>query len=131
MKSISFFFVLAFFLVATTSLYAQDGEQVIVKISNIPANQGKVMLTTENGKYYGMADATSSTVDIILDNVPDGKYTVYVFHDANGNYIMDKEGEIPIEYCATEHIDVNENNRLFAITLVNVREKVNEKHGNR
>lgn len=131
MKSIKFLSVLAFSLLAAISLYAQNGGQVIIKISNIPFNQGKVMLTTEDGKYYGMADATSSTVDIKLDNIPDGKYTVYVFHDANGNYTIDKEGEIPVEYCATEQIDVNENNRLFAITLVDVMGKLNEKHGNR
>lgn len=131
MKSIHFLFVWVFSLIAGTSLFAQDGGQVIIRISNIPTAQGKVLLTTDSGKYYGMADATSSTVDIKLDNIPDGKYTVYVFHDANGNYTMDKEGEIPVEYCATEQIEINGNNRHFAITLVDVKEKINKKPENR
>ena len=83
MKSIRFLFVSAFFLIAPTSLFAQNGGPVIIRISNVPADQGKVLLATGDGKYYGMADATSTTVDIKLDNIPDGKYTVSLLSDKN------------------------------------------------
>lgn len=86
------------------------------------------MLTTANGKYYAMTDATAPTVSIQLDNIPDGEYTIYVFHDANGNYILDKEDDIPTEYCATWPIEVSKRNRSFSIELMNVMEKVKGKN---
>ena len=95
---------------------------------NIPTKQGKVLLVTENGRYYGMVDATDSTVEIKLNDIPYGKYKVYVFHDANGNYQLDKAADnTPIEYCATCEIDVTVDNQTFKIELVNVQEKKSER----
>ncbi len=51
---------------------------------------------------------------------------LYVIHDTNGNWQLDKENEIPIEYCATKQIEVKENCRCFSITLVDIRKQINE-----
>lgn len=120
--------LLAFAILNANHLSAQGNKPVTITISNIPSNQGKVMLTTANGKYYAMTDATAPTVSIQLDNIPDGEYTIYVFHDANGNYILDKEDDIPTEYCATWPIEVSKRNRSFSIELMNVMEKVKGKN---
>ena len=85
------------------------------------------MLSIEKGLYYGMKDVTSPTVEMKLDSVPNGKYTVYVFHDTNNNWQLDKEGEIPTEYCAIEQIEVQEDNRKFSIGLVDIRKQIQDK----
>lgn len=125
MKAIIFVFVMVFSWIGTPALFAQEGESVTFKITNIPTKQGKVMFTTECGKHYGMVDATASAVEIKLDSISNGKYTIYVFHDANNNYTMDKTPDnVPIEFCATQKVEVTDRSRAFQIELVNIGDKV-------
>ena len=111
-----------FSLVGLQAVFAQNGKSVSFQIGNIPTKQGKILLSTEDGKY-GMADVTASVVTITLTDLSYGKHTVYVFHDANGNYKLDRANDnMPIEYCAIQKIEVTEENQLFKIELVDVRE---------
>ena len=127
MKQRHFWLSLAFSFIGIPAMFAQTSKSVIFEITNIPVIQGKVLLSIEKGLYYGMKDVTSSTVEMKLDSVPNGKYTVYVFHDTNNNWQLDKEGEIPTEYCAIEQIEVQEDNRKFSIGLVDIRKQIQEK----
>lgn len=125
MKRIIFAFVMIFSLASTPAIFAQMGNPVTFKVTNIPTKQGKIMLATAGGKYYGMADATTaSTLEIKLDDIPYGEYTVYVFHDANNNYKLDKDADnVPVEYCATRKINITDRDRIFQIELVNIKDK--------
>ena len=127
MKQRHFLLILAFSFIGIPAMFAQTSKSVIFEITNIPVIQGKVLLSIEKGLYYGMKDITSSTVEMKLDSVPNGKYTVYVFHDTNNNWQLDKEGEIPTEYCAIEQIEVQEDNRKFSIGLVDIRKQIQDK----
>lgn len=128
MKTTISMLVMLFSMLGTLPIFAQVAKSVSFQVMNIPTKQGKVLLATENGRYYGMVDATDSTVEIKLNDIPYGKYKVYVFHDANGNYQLDKAADnTPIEYCATCEIDVTVDNQTFKIELVNVQEKKSER----
>lgn len=127
MKQRHFWLRLAFSFIGIPAMFAQTSKSVTFEITNIPVIQGKVLLSIEKGLYYGMKDVTSSTVEMKLDSVPNGKYTVYVFHDTNNNWQLDKEGEIPTEYCAIEQIEVQEDNRKFSIGLVDIRKQIQDK----
>lgn len=82
------------------------------------------MLTTEDGKHYGMTDAIASTAEIKLDGIPNGKYTIYVFHDTNNNYTLDRDADnTPLEYCATQQIEVSDRNKAFRVELIDVKDK--------
>ena len=107
-------------------LFAQSGNPVTFEVTNIPSEQGKVLLTTQNGEYYGIVDVTVPTTTIQLEGIPNGEYTVYVFHDANNNFTLDRDGEdIPVEYCATQQIEVTDARKTFQIKLENIRERMN------
>ena len=105
---------------ATIWLIPKDAEKPV----DMRTKQGKVLLTTEKGKHYGMIDATDSIVKIKLNDIPYGKYKVYVYHDANGNWLLDKSADnTPVEYCATYEIDVTTDNQIFKIELVDIQKK--------
>lgn len=129
MKKILFSTVLVLSLLGATALFARSGKPVVVRVTNIPTTEGKILLSTADGSYYGTADATTPAAEIKLKRLPDGKYTLYVFHDANGNYLLDKEGELPAEYCATAEIEVTSECRNFTVALVDIREQVRLKCG--
>lgn len=129
MRQILFSIALTLSLLGATALFARGGDPVVVKITNIPTSEGKILLTTTDGTYYGTADAAVPSVEIKLKRIPDGKYTLYVFHDANGNYVIDKEGGLPVEYCATAEIEVNAKRRSFTVALVDIRDQVARKRG--
>lgn len=121
--------LMLFSILGTQPLLAQITRSVSFQIMNIPTKQGKILLATENSKYYGMIDATDSIVKIKLNDIPYGKYKVYVYHDANGNYQLDKSADgTPIEYCATHEINVTADNQTFNIELVDVQKKNSEKN---
>ncbi|WP_300512431.1 hypothetical protein [uncultured Phocaeicola sp.] len=77
MKTTISMLTLLFSMLGTQSLFAQVADSVFFQIMNIPTKQGKVLLITENGKHYGMVDATDSIVKIKLNDLPYGRY-VYI-----------------------------------------------------
>lgn len=106
------------------TLMAQTGKDITVTVADVPAKTGKVLVAIENREYYGMADAAASMVKVRLKNIPNGKYKLNVFHDANGNWILDRENNVPSEYCATQDIEVNDSTQSIFIKLVNVKEMI-------
>ncbi len=87
-----------------SALFAQTAKEVIFRIKDIPANQGKILLTTEPSQYCSAVDATSSAVELKIEDMPNGEYTVYVFHDANSNQVLDKDAnQIPLQ-CGGCHV---------------------------
>lgn len=70
-----------------------------VKVMNIPSAVGKIMIATDKGQY-GMVDAKGTEAVLELKDVTVGKYKLYVYHDENNNYQLDREDGIPSEYCS-------------------------------
>lgn len=72
-----------------------------------------------------MVDAKGAETVLELKDVPVGKCKVYVYHDENGNYQLDKEGDVPLENCAIVDLDVKAGRKEEVnIRLVDVRKKV-------
>lgn len=63
-----------------------------VKVMNIPSAVGKIMIATDKGQY-GMVDAKGTEAVLELKDVTVGKYKLYVYHDENNNYQLDREDE--------------------------------------
>lgn len=128
MKEIYFAFLMTFPLMSTSAVLAQTEQSVTLKITNVPTSQGKVLLTTADGKYYAMTDVKDFTAEVKLDNILDGAYTIYAFHDSNGNHMLDKdEDNIPVEYCAIQQIEITGKSKVYQIKLVSIKDKVNNK----
>lgn len=122
MKTIIFTLLIVLSFVGTSNLFAQADKSATFKITNIPSKQGKIMITTEEGKFYEMTDATETTVEIKLINISNGEYTIYVYHDVNSNFALDRdEDNIPFEYCAIKKLEVTDENREFQIELINYK----------
>lgn len=119
MKTTISMLVMLFSMLGTQPLFAQVAKTASFQVTNIPTKQGKILLSTENGKHYGMTDATDSIATIKLNDLSLGKHTIYVFHDANGNYQLDKSADnTPIEHCAIHEIEVTADSQTFKIELV-------------
>lgn len=112
------------FFLFNLTVMAQIGKDIIVNVAEVPTKTGKVLVAIENREYYGMAEATASLVKVRLKNIPNGKYKLNVFHDANSNWVLDRENNVPSEYCATQDIEVNDGTQNIFIKLVNVKEMV-------
>ena len=84
-----------------------------LKVTNVPSAKGKLMAATDN--------AAVSDVVLELKDVPAGKCKIYVYHDENGNYQLDREDGVPMEYCAIVDWEVKENTETVVVPLVDVR----------
>ena len=71
-----------------------------LKVTNVPSAKGKLMAATDKGQY-NMVDAAVS--------------------DENGNYQLDREDGVPMEYCAIVDWEVKENTETVVVPLVDVR----------
>lgn len=100
---------------------AQTG--LTVKVANVRSDRGKVMIATDKGQY-NMADAKGAETVLDLKDVPEGKCKLYVYHDENGNYQLDKEGDVPSENCAIVDLDVKAGMKEVDVRLVDVRKEV-------
>lgn len=124
MKTTIAMLAILFSMLETQPLLAQVAKSVSFQIMNVPTKQGKVLLSTENNKHYGMTEATDSTVKIKLNDIPYGRYKIYVYHDANGNWQLDKSANnTPIEHCAIHEIDITADNQTFNIELVDIQKR--------
>ena len=109
-----------------STLMGQTKKDFTVQVTNVPTKVGRILVATDDGKYYGMATATDSLVEVKLGSLPNGKYKINVFHDANDNWKLDMEDGIPLEYCASQIIEVTDSIRNVQIPLVDVRKKVKQ-----
>ena len=55
-----------------------------------------------------------------LKDVTVGKYKLYVYHDENNNYQLDREDGIPSEYCAIADVEVSADTKQVEIALKRV-----------
>ena len=93
-----------------------------VKVKNIRSAKGKVMITADKGQY-AMADATGDTVTLVLKEVPEGKCKLYVYHDENGNYQLDRVDSVPTENCAIVDLDMTAGAKTIDVELTDLRNK--------
>lgn len=68
-----------------------------------------------------MVDATGDTVTLVLKEVPEGKCKLYVYHDENGNYQLDREDGIPAENCAIVDLDMTAEAKTIDVELKDVK----------
>lgn len=106
--------------ITSSVVYAQG--ELTVKVANVRSAAGKVLLSV--GSKCAMVPAVGDSVELQLTDVPDGKCMLYVFHDENGNYKMDKQGDIPTENCAMKEIVVKSGSRTLEIELQDLRSKI-------
>lgn len=100
-------------------------------VTNIPSQSGNVLLTVGGGQFYGMAEVKDAQVEIVLKDIPNGEYELSAFHDANANWQLDMEEGLPLEYCVTAKITVDDDSRNIKVALVNVKDEVLKKREKR
>lgn len=106
---------------ATTSM-AQNTELAIT-VKGIKGNKGNLMigvgdLQNPQSMKGNMVKITSETVTTHIKEVPEGECTIYVYHDENENYMLDKDEQgMPKEGCAILKTIINEHHRSTEVTL--------------
>ena len=109
------------------SLNAKAEKNLTVLVTNIPSQTGNILTTVGQGQFYDMAEVKDAQVEIVLKDIPNGEYELSAFHDANANWQLDMEEGLPLEYCVTRKITVNDETRYIKVTLFNVKEEVLKK----
>lgn len=110
------------FVCTMCALAATAQNDLMVKVKNIRSAQGKVMIATDKGQYT-MMDAKGVDAVLELKAVPEGKCKLYVYHDENGNYQLDKVNGIPSECCAIVDLDVKTDTKTVGVELMDIRKK--------
>lgn len=105
------------------SFVAMADNDLTVKVMNIPSSQGRVLVATSMGQY-GMAEAQSPETTLILKNIPEGKCSIYAFHDENNNYQLDMENGLPKEFCAELKLEVNADTKTVELPLLDLQKVV-------
>lgn len=125
MKIISCKWIMAF-VFGASALVAMAQNDLTVKVTNIRSAKGRVMIATDKGQY-AMTDAQGTDAILELKSVPEGKCKLYVYHDENGNYQLDKVDGMPSEYCAIVDLDVKPDTKRVDVTLVDVMKETKKK----
>ncbi|MBK9254276.1 MAG: DUF2141 domain-containing protein [Saprospiraceae bacterium] len=76
--------------------YAQTNT-LTVTVTNFKNNQGKVLVGVYSGAnnfmkktiYSKVGEINTNTSKVIFENIPDGEYTISVYHDENNNDKLD------------------------------------------
>lgn len=106
---------------ATTSM-AQTTDLTIT-VKGIKGNRGHLMIGVGDlqnplSMKGDMVKITSQTATTLIKGVPQGEGTIYVYHDENGNYMLDKDEQgVPKEGCAIKKKIVNEQNNSAEVVL--------------
>lgn len=101
-------------------------QEMKLTVNNIPNDKGTILIATKSGQW-AKVKAKKGKIETIIRNVPEGKGTIYVFHDENNNKVLDKNNNIPIEYCAFSDYDISEKNNCVSINLIYVPDMIKEK----
>lgn len=108
------------FALTVSALSASAQNDLTVKVKNIRSAKGKVMIAADKGQY-AMVEATSDTATMVLRAVPEGKCKLYVFHDENGNYQLDKEDGVPVERCDMLDLEMTAEAKTINVELKDVK----------
>lgn len=108
------------FALTVSALSASAQNDLTVKVKNIRSAKGKVMIAADKGQY-AMVEATSDTATMVLRAVPEGKCKLYVFHDENGNYQLDKEDGVPVERCDMVDLEMTAEAKTINVELKDVK----------
>lgn len=106
----------------STPCVAQTTDLTIT-VKGIKGNKGNLMigvgdLQNPSSMKGDMIKITSETATTQIKGVPQGEGTIYVYHDENGNYRLDKnEQGVPKEGCAIKKTVVNEQNNFAEVVL--------------
>lgn len=101
-------------------------QEMKLTVNNIPNDKGTILIATKSGQW-AKVKAKKGKIETIIRNVPEGKGTIYVFHDENNNKELDKNNNISIEYCAFSDYDISEKNNCVSINLIYVPDMIKEK----
>ena len=102
--------------------YAQ-GNSLKIKISDIKKEGGTILIAV--GDYSNptamvskMVKVEGKSVEFTLHDLPEGKTSLYVFHDENGNYALDmSENGVPLEGCYSGELEVGKGKKETEIKL--------------
>lgn len=103
--------------------WASAQGDLTVTVKNVRSVKGKVLAAVDKGQY-ATADATGDTVTLVLKGVPKGSCKLYVYHDENGNYQLDKVNDVPAENCAMADVDMTAEDKTVTVELVDLRNKI-------
>lgn len=98
-------------------------KNVTLTIGNIPNDSGSVLIATDKGQT-AIVKAVKGTARADLKDVPEGTCWIYAFHDANGNKQLDKENNVPEEYCGMGQYDIKDNGQTLRMTLEYIPDKI-------
>jgi uncharacterized protein (DUF2141 family) len=95
MKKLILIIALVTTAVGTSS--AQDSNKIIVTVNQIESSEGTIKIAVFNSKeeFLGKAflsksiDASPGQLRFEFDEVPNGEYTISIYHDENGNNELD------------------------------------------
>ncbi|MEP1489344.1 MAG: DUF2141 domain-containing protein [Algibacter sp.] len=83
-----------------TAIYAQEqnGQDVVVNISNLNNNKGKVFIALFNSETSFLNKGIKSeqikienkSCHVTFKNIPKGVYAISMYHDENDNNVLDK-----------------------------------------
>lgn len=99
---------------------ASAQSDLTVKVKNISSAKGKVMIAADKGQY-AMVEATGDTATLVLRALPEGKCKLYVFHDENGNYQLDREDGLPVERCDMVDLEMTADVKTISVELKDVK----------
>lgn len=108
------------FMLTVSALSASAQNDLTVKVKNIRSAKGKVMIAADKGQY-AMVDATGDTATLALKDVPAGKCKLYIYHDENGNYQLDKEDGVPAENCDMVDVEMTQEPKTIEVELKDIR----------
>lgn len=108
------------FMLTVSALSASAQNDLTVKVKNIRSAKGKVMIAADKGQY-AMVDATGDTATLVLKDVPAGKCKLYIYHDENGNYQLDKEDGVPAENCDMVDVEMTQEPKTIEVELKDIR----------
>lgn len=114
-------FIITSIIIATTAMAQTIDLNVTIK--GIQGTNGNIMIGVGDAKNPQMMKGeivkiTGETATTQIKEVPTGKVTLYIYHDENVNYQLDRdESGNPKEGCAISHTVVDEQKNAVEVTL--------------
>ena len=84
---------------------------------------GAVSVSAQSDLTVKVKNIRSAKVTLVLKEVPEGKCKLYVYHDENGNYQLDRVDSVPTENCAIVDLDMTAGAKTIDVELTDLRNK--------